>query len=238
MSLEKAYGVYRQFKQVQAQVANIQAMYDESMTTNFEVKPLTAENLGFEEAAYELLDFVKELVSKIEDTDTNLDPELTNLKGVANLFEGHPATDYVNSAINEVYNQSGEAKVYGENEIHDHLFEGLCWCRFKAKLRRMKLTVDTAPISAACLSGIEATRGIEGECFHCCKREATPCDTDITNCYCFDKYPYEDGTEPTTQGEIKSAILDVTDPVEPFIRPNPTCKLVCTRNHCSCKDGW
>jgi len=237
--MEKAFDIYQQFRTVKKQVAAIQEMYELGITTTFEINALTAEKVGFTEATYDLLDAVQELVKLTEESDPNLDLDTTKLEGVDNLFKGHFVTDHMNNVFNEVYNSQGvcpkapcktedenccknQNREFGENEIHDNWFEGLCMCQFKEKLKRMNLTVDTAPISAACLSGIEATQDVEGNCFICEAR----------------KQNYAVIDEFMKGNELKDAILRATDPVEPFVRPNPTCKLVCTRNHCSCEDGW
>ncbi|AIW03425.1 hypothetical protein CPT_Moonbeam27 [Bacillus phage Moonbeam] len=181
MSLDKSHGIYRQFKQVKAQIENINDLYG----TAKELGQLTGEDMKFTQTAYDLLNDVKEFVKLIEESDTNLDPATTKLEGVDKFFEGHEASKYVNEAINEVYNNQN---IYGDNEIRDELFEGLCWCQFKAKLKRMNLTVDTAPISAYMLSSIEATKDVEGKCFHCGKDTTRPCSELCTNpCPCFDK---------------------------------------------------
>jgi len=156
--LDKSRTIYQQFKQVKTQIENINDLYG----TAKELDELTGEDARFTQAAYDLLDSVKEFVSKIEDTDTNLDPELTKLEGVDSLFKGHFVTDHMNNVFNEVYNS-----------------QGVC--------------------------------------------SKAPCKAEDENC---------------CKNEVKSAILRATDPVKPFVRPNPTCKLVCTRNHCSCEDGW
>jgi hypothetical protein len=105
MSLEKAYNIYNQFKSVELQMVNIRKMYED--TKALELNKLTAENPGFVEAAYGLLDFVKDFVKEIEESDTNLNPDTTKLEGVDKFFEGHHATKFVNNALNEVYNSQG-----------------------------------------------------------------------------------------------------------------------------------
>jgi len=199
--MEDVTKIYSQFKQVGQQLEVIRNLYGKAK----ELDELTGENALFTEEAYKLLDTVKEFVSLVEESDTNLDPEKTKLEGVDNLFKGHFVTDHMNNVFNEVYNSQGvcpkapckaededccknQNREFGENEIHDHLFEGLCWCQFKRKLRRMNLTVNTAPISCAMLSSIEATRDVEGKCFHCGKDTNKTCDSDCVDfCPCFDK---------------------------------------------------
>lgn len=180
MSADKVTEIYSQFKLVEEQLDAIRGIYGKAK----ELGEITGESAVFTEEAYKLLDTVKEFVSLVEESDTNLDPETTKLEGVDKFFEGHHATEFVNMALNEVYNSQGvcanapckaedenccknQNREFGENEIHDEWFEGLCWCWFQEKLKKMNLTVDTAPISAACLSGIEATKDVEGNCFIC-----------------------------------------------------------------------
>jgi hypothetical protein len=227
--------IYSQFKQVEKRLEAIRSLYGKAK----ELEEITGESAVFTEEAYKLLDAAREFVRLVEESDTNLDPEKTKLEGVDKFFEGHEATEFVNNAINEVYNSQGvcdnapckaedanccqnEKQEYGENEIHDHLFEGLCWCGFKRRLKKMGLTTYTAPISAYMLSSIEATKDVEGNCFICDARRQNQSAVD----------------ELMKGNEVTSVILRATDPIEPFVRPNPGCKLVCTRNHCSCEDGW
>jgi len=161
MVSKNVVAIYKEFRRIKDQVNYIQSMYEQDVDKTLEVRALSTEP-GFVEAAYELLDDVKEFVKLIEESDPNLDPDTTKLEGVDNLFKGHFVTDHMNNVFNEVYNSQGV-----------------------------------------------------------CSNE--PCKADDKNC---------------CKNEIKSAILRATDPVEPFVRPNPGCKLVCTRNHCSCEDGW
>ncbi|AMB18613.1 hypothetical protein BH780_gp030 [Bacillus phage Eldridge] len=204
MVSKNVVAIYKEFRRIKDQVNYIQSMYEQDVDKTLEVRALAIEP-GFVEAAYELLDDVKEFVKLIEESDPNLDPDTTKLEGVDNLFKGHFVTDHMNNVFNEVYNSQGvcpsapcktedenccknQNREFGENEIRDDLFEGLCWCQFKRKLKRMNLTVDTAPISAAMLSSIEATRSISGECFHCENSAARPCGPEcIDPCPCFDK---------------------------------------------------
>lgn len=198
MTMDNVTEIYSQFKQVEKRLEAIRSLYGKAK----ELGEITGESAVFTEEAYKLLDAAKEFVTLVEESDTNLDPETTKLEGVDKFFEGHHATKFVNDAINQVYNESGvspelfwaqkdgedEKQEYGENDIYDHLFEGLCWCGFKRKLKKMGLTVNTAPISAYMLSMIEATRDVEGRCFHCGKDTSKPCcDECIDSCPCFDK---------------------------------------------------
>jgi hypothetical protein len=160
MSTDKVTKIYSQFKLVEEQLEAIRGIYGKAK----ELGEITGESAVFTEAAYKLLDAAKEFVTLVEESDTNLDPETTKLEGVDKFFEGHHATEFVNMALNEVYNS-----------------QGVC--------------------------------------------ANAPCKAEDKNC-CMNK------------DDVKSAILQVTDPVEPFVRPNPGCKLICTRNHCSCEDGW
>jgi len=101
--MEDVTKIYSQFKQVGQQVEIIRNMYGKAK----ELDELTGENVAFTEEAYKLLDTVKEFVSLVEESDTNLDPEKTKLEGVDNLFKGHFVTDHMNNVFNEVYNSQG-----------------------------------------------------------------------------------------------------------------------------------
>jgi len=181
MSLEKAYNIYNQFKSVEIQMAYIRKMYED--TKALELNKLTADNPGFVEAAYELLDFVKDFVKEIEESDTNLDPETTKLEGVDNLFEGHHATEFVNMALNEVYNSQGvPANALNEGvdkpccdectdpcpckaiTKHSYRYEGYCWCGFLKKLHKEGKSIATCNISKEILHSIEAMRDPDGNC--------------------------------------------------------------------------
>jgi len=111
--MEDVTKIYSQFKQVGQQVEIIRNMYGKAK----ELDELTGENVAFTEEAYKLLDTVKEFVSLVEESDTNLDPEKTKLEGVDNLFKGHFVTDHVNNVLNEVYNSQGvPSSALGENK--------------------------------------------------------------------------------------------------------------------------
>jgi len=232
MVSKNVVAIYKEFRRIKDQVNYIQSMYEQDVDKTLEVRALSSEP-GFVEAAYELLDDVKEFVKLIEESDPNLDPEKTKLEGVDSLFKGHFVTDHMNNVFNEVYNSQGvcpeaPCKAEDENccknkeERKTYRYEGYCWCGFLKKLQKEKKTIATCGISQRTLESIEMTRDPDGNCFICEARKQNKAAVD----------------EFSKGAEVKSAILRATDPVEPFVRPNPTCKLVCTRNHCSCEDGW
>lgn len=213
MSLEKAYEIYQQYKRTKKQVDYIQYMYEEGMTTNFEINALTTEP-GFVEAAYELLDHVKEFVKLIEEADPNLDPETTKLEGVDDLFKGHFVTDHMNNVFNEVYNSQGvPANALGEGadkpcpcddegkeeDKISYRYEGYCWCGFLKKLQKEKKTIATCGISQRTLESIEMTRDPDGNCAAC---KGKPCCDECTDpCPCEGKQPEIQEVKCLVEGE-------------------------------------
>jgi len=120
VSDKRAEFIYNKFRTVEKQVRNIREMYED--VNGLTLGKMTAQNLGFHEAAQELLEFVKDFLDEIDLSDENMDPEKTKLKGVDELFKGHPATINVHNNIEIITKDGTDVKELAQT-IQKKIFE-------------------------------------------------------------------------------------------------------------------
>ncbi|AIW03364.1 hypothetical protein CPT_Mater207 [Bacillus phage Mater] len=95
--------IYKQFIRTKEQLNYIDEMYHSGAKDTFKLNELT-DQVGFVEAAYELLDEVKAFINSVEEADPNMDLKQTSLESVDEYFSDHPVTEYMQNNFNIVVN--------------------------------------------------------------------------------------------------------------------------------------
>lgn len=134
------------------------------------------------DAALYLYEQVGVFIETVEDADTNLDPETSNLPDIDGLFVGNPVSDYVKEVIN-FYAESKK----GNEEAHRKLFEAA----INAEKHQNGLAEEVCSYPN-CECGVDGCWDEEEGCEEDCCIECCACDLSEMDLHEFIDYTEED----------------------------------------------